>query len=106
MSADDVKVIVANAPGWAQETLIKAVEVPLTTGQWAYLLAGEGDLDGVRAVQYFYLIAGPEGDQAMLTFTMTPAQVQKLGSRDLEFLRGFLLPGARPDAPGMLTPLY
>jgi hypothetical protein len=97
LSADEVKAIVANSPGWAQDTLIKAEEVKLPTGQWAYLVAGEGDLDGVRAVQYFYLIAGPEGDQAMLTFTMTPAQTQKLGSRDLELVRGFLLPGARRE---------
>jgi hypothetical protein len=48
----------------------------------------------VRAVQYVYLVAGPGGDQAVLTFTMTPAQTRKLGSRDLEFVRGLLLPGA------------
>jgi hypothetical protein len=94
LSPDEVKSIVANSPGWAQDTLIKAEEITLPNGQWAYLVAGEGDLDGVRAVQYVYLVAGPGGDQAVLTFTMTPAQTQKLGSRDLEFVHGFLLPGA------------
>jgi hypothetical protein len=72
--------------------LIKAEEVKMPSGQWTYLVAGEGDLDGVRAVQYFYFIAGSSGDQAVLTFTMTPAQTQKLGSRDLEFVHGFMLP--------------
>jgi hypothetical protein len=94
LSSEEVKSIVANSPGWAQENLIKAEEIKLPSGQWAYLVAGEGDLDGVRAVQYFYLVAGPGGDQAVLTFTMTPGQTQKLGSRDLEFVHGFLLPGA------------
>jgi hypothetical protein len=97
LSPDEVKSIVANSPGWGQDTLIKAEEVKLPTGQWAYLVAGEGDLGNARAVQYFYLVAGPEGDQAMLTFTMTPAQSQKLGSRDLEVVRGFLLPGAKRE---------
>ncbi len=94
LSAEDVKGIAANSPGWTQETLIKAEEIKLPSDQWAYLVAGEGDLDGVRAVQYFYAVAAPNGDQALLTFTMTPAQTQKLGSRDLEFVHGFLLPGS------------
>jgi len=97
LSPEEVKSVVANSPGWAQDTLIKAEEVKLPSGQWAYLVAGEGDLDGVRAVQYFYLVAGPGGDQAILTFTMTPAQTQKLGSRDLEFVHGFMLPGTLAD---------
>jgi hypothetical protein len=97
LSPDEVKSIVANSPGWGQDTLLKAEEIKLTTGQWAYLVAGEGDLGNDRAVQYFYFIAGPHGDQAMLTFTMTPGQTQKLGSRDLEVVRGFLLPGARRE---------
>jgi hypothetical protein len=94
----DVKAIVANAPGWEQDKLFKDEEVKLPSGQWGYLVAGEGDLDGVRAVQYFYLVAGPQGDQALLTFTMTPAQTQKLGSRDLEFVRGLMLPGVQAKA--------
>jgi hypothetical protein len=97
LSPDEVKSIVANSPGWSQDTLLKAEEIKLMTGQWAYLVAGEGELGNDRAVQYFYFIAGPEGDQAVLTFTMTPGQTQKLGSRDLEVVRGFLLPGARRE---------
>jgi hypothetical protein len=99
LSPDEVKSIVANSPGWTQDTLIKAEEIKLPSGQWAYLVAGEGDLDGMRAVQYIYLVAGPGGDQAVLTFTMTPAQTQKLGSRDLEFVHGFTLPGAAREGP-------
>jgi hypothetical protein len=92
LSPDEIKSIVANLPGWAQDTLIKAEEVKTPSGQWTYLVAGEGDLDGVRAVQYFYVIANSSGAQAVLTFTMTPAQTQKLGSRDLELVHGFVLP--------------
>jgi hypothetical protein len=92
LSPDEIKSIVANSPGWAQDTLIKAEEVKTPSGQWTYLVAGEGDLDGVRAVQYFYLIASASGNQTVLTFTMTPVQTQKLGSRDLEFVHGFVVP--------------
>jgi hypothetical protein len=95
LSADEFKSVAANSPGWDQETLIKAEETKLPNGQWAYLIAAEGDLDGVRAVQYTYLVAGPNGDQVVLTFTMTPTQTQKLGSRDVEFVQGLQLPGSR-----------
>jgi hypothetical protein len=95
MSEADFKETVAMSPGWEQDKLLKQPEVvALHNGIWAYLVAAEGDLDGVRAVQYWYLLAGPGGDQAVLTFTMTSAQAQKLGSRDLELVRGFTLPGA------------
>jgi hypothetical protein len=97
LTPEEVKSVVANSPGWNQDTLIKDEEVKLMSNQWAYLVAGEGDLSSGRAVQYFYFLAAPEGNQAMLTFTMTPAQAQKLGSRDLEIVRGFLLAGATRD---------
>jgi hypothetical protein len=89
----EFQTLVATSPGWNQDKLLKQPEeVPLHNAQWAYLVAAEGDLDGVRAVQYFYLMAGPAGDQVVLTFTMTSAQAQKLGSRDLELVRGLALP--------------
>jgi hypothetical protein len=91
LSPDDIKTIVANSPGWEQDKLLKAEEVALPDGPWCYLVAGEGDLDGLRAVQYFYVLAAASGEQAILTFSMTPAQTQKLGSRDLELVRGFAL---------------
>jgi hypothetical protein len=89
----EFQTLVATSPGWNQDKLLKQPEeIPLHNAQWAYLVAAEGDLDGVRAVQYFYLMAGPGGDQVVLTFTMTAAQAQKLGSRDLELVRGLTLP--------------
>jgi hypothetical protein len=92
----EFKSLVAMSPGWEQDKLLKEPEeVALHNGVWAYLVAAEGDLDGVRVVQYFYLLAGPEGDQLTVTFTMTAAQAQKLGSRDLELVRGVMLPGAQ-----------
>ena len=35
LSPEEVKSVVANSPGWAQDTLIKAEEVKLPTKQWA-----------------------------------------------------------------------
>lgn len=89
MPEDEFKALVATAPGWEQDKMLRPGEVvPLFSDHWGYLVAAEGDLDNVRVVQYFYLVAGPDGGQAIVTFTMTPGQVQKLGSQDLELVRG------------------
>src|SRR5262249_7729499 len=86
------KATIEMSPGWEQDKLLKEPEVvDLHNGLWTYLVAAEGDLNGVRVLQYFYLVAGPQGDQVVLTFTMTSAQAQKLGSRDLELVRGLSL---------------
>jgi len=50
-------------------------------------VASSGELDGTRTVQYYYLIIGPQGDQLMVTFSVVPQHVQRLGSRDLEMVR-------------------
>jgi len=40
----------------------------------------------------FYLVAGPKGEQTVLTFSVPPNQVQKLEARDLAFVRGLTYP--------------
>ena len=45
-------------------------------------------LNGLEVLQYFCLLAGPNGDQLVLTYTMKPADAQKLDTRDLNLLRG------------------
>ena len=54
-----------------------------------------GKLNGVDVLQYFFLLAGPQGDQLVLTFTLKPADTQKLDTRDLNLLRGVTF--ARPE---------
>jgi hypothetical protein len=78
-----------------QEKLLEAEEVKgAMNGNWIYRVAAEGEMNGVAALQYFYLVAGPQGEQLLVTFTMTPAQAQKLGARDLTLLRGLAFPPA------------
>jgi hypothetical protein len=92
LSGDEFKETIAGTPGWVQEKLLEAVEVPSENGNWIYRVAAEGQLDGLKALQYFYLVAGPQGDQLVLAFTMTPAQAPRLGSRDLLLLRSITFP--------------
>ncbi|HYT92091.1 MAG TPA: hypothetical protein VEL76_25475, partial [Gemmataceae bacterium] len=95
LTGDEFREIIAQTPDWQLEKLLEAEEVKApTNGNWIYRVAAEGVMDGVAALQYFYLVAGPGGEQLLVAFTMTPTQAQKLGTRDLALLRGIAFPAA------------
>ncbi len=102
-TGDEFKELIAETPGWVAEKFLKTEEVPAAAGNgnWVYQIAAEGEMEGVKALQYFYLVAGPQGDQVLVTFTMTPAQAQRLGTRDLDLLRGIAFPASGDTAGGM-----
>ena len=78
--------------GWEPEKELQASEVPAENDQWIYRFSALGQMDGVTAVQNFYLLATPEGEQMILVFTMTPKQVDKLGARDLSLVGSLEIP--------------
>jgi hypothetical protein len=75
-------------PGWEPSESVEETEVPAENGRWLYRISVPGKMDGLKVVQYFYLLASPTGEQIVLAFTMTPAQVERLGGRDLALIRG------------------
>jgi hypothetical protein len=82
-------------PGWAQEKEVEAREVKDgAPGYWIYRVHSQGTLNGQPTVHYFYLIAGPNGDQAVMAFAMTPSQSAKLDPRDLDLVRSLAFPTA------------
>jgi hypothetical protein len=97
LTPEEFKDAMAESPGWEQEKLIDAKEVKTESkGYWLYRMEAAGQLNGLASVQYFYLLAGPQGEQVVIVFTMTPSQAQKLGTRDLAIVQGI----AFPDGPG------
>jgi hypothetical protein len=75
--------MMAQTPGWDMDKELQVGEVPAEGGRWVYRISALGQLDGSNVMQNFYLIAGPNGDQVVVVFTMTPKQAERLGSRDL-----------------------
>jgi hypothetical protein len=73
----------ARTPGWEIEKEVQIGEVPADGGRWIYRVSAVGQLDGSNVLQNFYLIAGPNGEQVVVVFTLTPKQAERLGSRDL-----------------------
>ena len=65
------------------EREVQAGVVPSTDGKYIYRLSVLGQLDGLAVLQNFFLVANDEGEQVVLTFTLSPKMADKLGARDL-----------------------
>jgi hypothetical protein len=95
LSPDEFRKAMNATPGWEPEKELQAGEVPAGDGTWAYRLSVLGKMDGVEVLQNFYLVAAAGGEQIVLTFTLTPKQIEKLGSRDLSLVGSVELPAVK-----------
>lgn len=94
MSLNEFAELMNKTPGWAleKETERKTLETNGKGHHTVHRVIASGELDGVRTVQYFYLIVGVGGEQAIVTFSVVPQQAARLGSRDLELVREMSFP--------------
>jgi hypothetical protein len=82
-----------SSPGWQPEEVVQEEELPkLPNGRFVYRLVARGDMDGVKVIQSFFLVAGAKGDQAVVVFTLKQTQAAKLGARDLILVDGLDFP--------------
>jgi len=98
IAEDEFKEAMSKSLGWEQEDQPETGKVipDPRPGYWIYQFGASGTLNGTKAVQYFYMVAGPEGDQVLMTFTMSPSQAAKLNTRDLPIVRGLTFPAVKP----------
>ena len=80
---DEFKKAVAESPGWVPLKVLEDGELPTTDGRWLYRMTAEGKMDDLPVVQGFHLLAGPKGDQVVVTFAMKPEKVRAVSGRDL-----------------------
>jgi hypothetical protein len=80
--------LMKTTPGWQEEEILEKTELKQPRGHARYRVTASGILNEAKAVQSFYLVVSPEGEQLIVSFAIVPAQVQKLGARDLELVRG------------------
>lgn len=98
LTPDEFREVMADTPGWQPEDELQAGEVPADGGRWIYRISAVGQLDGAKVMQNFYLVAGPDGDQVVLVFTLTPKQVNALGTRDISLAANLDFPRSRKAA--------
>jgi hypothetical protein len=97
MTAEAFQEAMAETRGWEADQVLQAGEVSSEGGRWIYRVSSLGRLDGLKVMQNFYLVAGPDGQQVVLVFTMTPAQAQKIGTRDLSLVGSLDFPGSAKE---------
>jgi hypothetical protein len=95
LSPEEFRQAMAETPGWEPDDELQAGEVPAEGGRWIYRISALGELDETKVMQNFYLVAGPEGQQIVLAFTMPPKQADRLGTRDLSIAASIDFPGVR-----------
>ncbi len=81
-SPEDFQAAIRKIPGWEQAEALSSGEVPSGDKRWIYRHAVAGKLEGVEVLQTFYLIAGPDGDQVVVTVTCTPKLAARIAGRD------------------------
>jgi hypothetical protein len=93
MDSKDFHEAMLASPGWEPEEVLQEGELPnQPNGRYVYRLAVRGQIDDVKVVQTFYLVAGPNGDQCVVAVTLKQAQSGKLGARDLILVDGLEFP--------------
>ncbi len=65
---------------------VDAGEVPGVEPGFRYRLSAEGKQGEVGIVWYYYLLAGPDGDQLVATFTLGAAQAESFAAQDLKIV--------------------
>jgi hypothetical protein len=82
-TAEEFKKAVGELPAWVAERVIEDAELPTDGGRWLYRLTAVGRMQDLPVVQSFHLLAGPQGDQVVVTFAMKPEKVKAVGTRDV-----------------------
>jgi hypothetical protein len=99
MTGDEFCKEMDNTPGWTAQQQLQVGEVPSEGGNWIFRLSALGQLDETNVMQNFYLVAGPNGEQVVLAFTMAEKQANRLGNRDLSLAAGIEFQSSKKDAP-------
>jgi len=94
MTPKDFREIVEETPGLDDDEVHEDGESKSEHGHYVYRFSALGETDGIKTLHIFYLVAGPEGDQMVLYFTMRQTLAEKLGTRDLALVNGLDFPKA------------
>jgi hypothetical protein len=83
MSPEEFEKLTAAPANWKAEQILDRSEIPTEADRWIYRIAARGELDGTKVVQNFFVVAGANGEQMIITITMKPNAADRIGTRDL-----------------------
>lgn len=85
---DDFKKAAAAAPGWVPGRVVADGELPAAEEHWVYRYVAEGKAQDVPVVRAVYLVAGPRGDQLVVTVVAPAGRAAALAGRDAALATG------------------
>lgn len=88
LTPEEFKQAMDNTPGWETAQVLEDGVLASQEGLWIYRIFALGKLDDIEVLQNCYLVAGPNGEQVVLVFTMRKAQAERLGRRDQAMVEG------------------
>lgn len=83
---EEFKKMLGELTGWVVERVVEDAELPTDGGRWLYRVTAAGRMQDLPVVQSFHLLAGPQGDQLVVTSAMKPEKVKAVGTRDVELV--------------------
>jgi hypothetical protein len=98
MKADEFRSQVQQALGKQFSEFIQEGEVTASKGYWIYRLAAAGSAGDLPVVWYYYLAAGPQGQQLVFIFRVPAPLVEQFGAKDLGLVGSLEFDQARTAA--------
>lgn len=92
MSLDEIEKLVQEAPGYKIDKVVEKTAVDAAPGFWIGKVSTNGEASDLPMQQIAYIVAGPRGDQVLLSFTVETEQAVKLAGRDLSIVKTVSLP--------------
>lgn len=92
VSLDEIEKLVQQAPGFKLDKVLEKTNVEAAPGFWIGKVSTTGEASELPMQQIVYAIAGPRGDQVLLSFTVEIEHAGKLAGRDLSLVKTVSLP--------------
>lgn len=91
-SLDEVEKLVHEAPGFKVDKVLEKTALESSPGFWIGKVSTTGSASDLSMQQIAYLVAGPRGDQVLLSFTVETDQAAKLAGKDISLVKTVSLP--------------
>lgn len=92
VSLDEVEKMIQEAPGFKLDKVIEKAPIEASQGFWIGKVSTTGEASEIPMQQVVYAVAGPRGDQVLLSFTVETEHAAKLAGRDLSLVKTVSLP--------------
>ncbi|HMO37187.1 MAG TPA: hypothetical protein PKA06_14200, partial [Gemmatales bacterium] len=92
LSLDEIDKLAQTAPGFQFEKSLEKTTLEASPGFWIGKASTAGTFDELPMQHIVYLVAGPRGDQVLLSFTVETEHAAKLAGRDISLVKTVSLP--------------